>query len=35
LVMRSEKPELYDVLANFYRQDPARREPAPASSETQ
>ena len=35
LVMRSEKPELYDVLSNFYRQDPASREPAPASSETQ
>jgi len=26
---------LYEVLANFYRQDPASREPAPASSETQ
>jgi Mlc titration factor MtfA (ptsG expression regulator) len=33
--LRAEKPELYEVLANFYRQDPASREPAPASSETQ
>ena len=33
--LRTEKPQLYDVLANFYRQDPASREPTPASSETQ
>ena len=33
--LRAEKPDLYEVLANFYRQDPASREPAPASSETQ
>jgi len=34
LELRAEKPQLYEVLAAFYRQDPASREPAPASSET-
>ena len=27
--LRAEKPRLYEVLATFYRQDPASREPAP------
>jgi Mlc titration factor MtfA (ptsG expression regulator) len=27
--LRAEKPQLYDVFADFYRQDPAAREPAP------
>ena len=31
LELRAEKRELYEVLAAFYRQDPASREPVPAS----
>jgi len=33
LELRAQKRELYEVLAGFYRQDPASREPVPASWE--
>jgi len=34
LELRAEKPQLYEVLSNFYRQDPASREPIRTTSET-
>jgi len=34
LELRAEKPQLYEVLSNFYRQDPASREPIRTMPET-
>jgi MtfA peptidase len=33
VAMRTEKPDLYEVLSGFYRQDPAARFPAPVTTD--